>query len=656
MTSRHSESQAIQIMISWGLEPLEPYKSNSAPWKCKCLKCGSISTPSLKSVENRSPENKFCRFCKANAPLNPEIAKKFMIDNGVKPLVPYPGSAAKWKSECLQCGKEVSPSYGSIKRGQGGCIYCAGMVVDPDEAAAFFQANDLKPLESYPGAGNPWRAIHAICGKVVTPTYSNIRSGHTGCKYCVGNILDEEKARAYFIARDLLPLEPYKNALSEWKSLHTVCGKVVTPRYNNVQQGSSGCMYCAGNAPIEASDAERLYLSKDLIPQEPFKNSSSPWKSIHIPCGTHVQPRYSEIRVGKLGCPVCSRTVVDPTKAEALARERGFDVLENYTNSSTPWRLRHLKCGRIVTPNYNSLQRGQGGCVYCAGNKIDVDEAVQLMHSRALIPLVPFPGSKTPWKSQHARCGREITPRYGEILRGGSGCIYCAKISVDPLEAERVFIDAGFEPLEPYPGSDRGWRSRHAVCGREITPRYNYVRRLGTGCPYCSQRKVDPQEAIHFVKARGFEPLADFPGTNSAWPMMHTECGKEIAPRFAALKNGGGCKYCSESAFDFEAPATLYLITNQQLCAHKIGIGHTDKSRIKQHISHGWEVFKTIDFPIGDDAFRVEQEVLTWLYDEFGLTAYLTNEDMPQGGYTETVDASEIDLPTIWKKVETLTN
>jgi hypothetical protein len=27
---------------------------------------------------------------------------------------------------------------------------------------------------------------------------------------------------------------------------------------------------------------------------------------------------------------------------------------------------------------------------------------------------------------------------------------------------------------------------------------------------------------------------------------------------------------------------------------------------------------------------------------------------MPQGGFTETIDASEIDLPTIWQRVEEL--
>ena len=655
MSKRWTDAEAVKIMLGSGLEPLEPYKANGKPWKCKCLQCESIVSPSFKSILNRSEDVKYCRFCKPNAPVDPETARTLMQSKKLEPLVPFPGSAAKWKSKCLKCGKEVSPSYNSIRSGQGGCIYCAGMVVDPLEAKVLFEANDLKPLVEYPGAGVPWKSIHTMCGKEVSPSYSNIKSGHTGCKYCVGNIVDEEKARAFFISRDLLPIEPYNSALSDWKSIHTVCGKVVTPRYNTVQQGSSGCMYCAGNAPIEPSDAERLYVSKDLIPQEPFKNSSSPWKSIHKPCGTLVRPRYSEVRVGRVGCPVCSKTFVDPTNAEALAKNKGFEVLENYTNSSTPWRLQHIKCGRIVTPSYNSLQSGGGGCAYCAGNKVDVEEAIQLLHSRALIPLESFPGANTPWKCRHARCGREIKPRYSDLLQGGNGCRYCAKTMVDPLEAEGIFIDAGFQPLEPYPGADRGWKSRHVVCGREVSPRFAYVRRLGTGCPYCSQRKVDAQDAIYFVKSRGFEPLSEFPGTTFGWRMRHNDCGKEVSPRYASLRIGGGCKFCAESSFNYEAPATLYLITHEEKCAHKIGIGNSDKNRIKQHQSHGWKVYKTFDFPVGEDAYRIEQDVLSWMLDEFGLMPYLSKEDMPQGGYTETVDASEIDLPTIWGKVEALT-
>ena len=50
----------------------------------------------------------------------------------------------------------------------------------------------------------------------------------------------------------------------------------------------------------------------------------------------------------------------------------------------------------------------------------------------------------------------------------------------------------------------------------------------------------------------------------------------------------------------------------------------------------------------------MEQLVLDWLRQEMGLSQYLLASQMPQGGHTETVDASEIDLETIWAKVEQL--
>ena len=43
--------------------------------------------------------------------------------------------------------------------------------------------------------------------------------------------------------------------------------------------------------------------------------------------------------------------------------------------------------------------------------------------------------------------------------------------------------------------------------------------------------------------------------------------------------------------------------------------------------------------------------MISWLLREKGLPPYLAPEQVPQGGSSETVDASEIDLPTIWAKV-----
>ena len=53
-------------------------------------------------------------------------------------------------------------------------------------------------------------------------------------------------------------------------------------------------------------------------------------------------------------------------------------------------------------------------------------------------------------------------------------------------------------------------------------------------------------------------------------------------------------------------------------------------------------------------AYDVEQKLLYWLRVEVNLEVYLSDHQMPQGGWTETVDASVIDLSTIWAKVEKL--
>ena len=68
----------------------------------------------------------------------------------------------------------------------------------------------------------------------------------------------------------------------------------------------------------------------------------------------------------------------------------------------------------------------------------------------------------------------------------------------------------------------------------------------------------------------------------------------------------------------------------------------------------GWDVYATKDLDNGEEAYELEERILEWIRIDMGLPRYLLSEQMPQGGHTETVDASEIDLPTIWAKVEEL--
>jgi hypothetical protein len=121
-------------------------------------------------------------------------------------------------------------------------------------------------------------------------------------------------------------------------------------------------------------------------------------------------------------------------------------------------------------------------------------------------------------------------------------------------------------------------------------------------------------------------------------------------------QGGSQCKYCATGGFNFNDPAIVYLITHEVLKAHKIGVAGaaSHNERLKHHSQNGWQVYKHLEFKSGSDAFEVEHKVLQWLRYEKKLPPYLSAEQMPQAGWTETVDGTEIDLPTIWAKVKEL--
>jgi hypothetical protein len=155
------------------------------------------------------------------------------------------------------------------------------------------------------------------------------------------------------------------------------------------------------------------------------------------------------------------------------------------------------------------------------------------------------------------------------------------------------------------------------------------------------------------------EPLEPFNTANTKWKCKCLICDNIVFPRYGTIQAGhGGCGFCATYGFNLEQPAIIYLITSKELSAHKIGITNLyeskENSRMMKHRQNGWLVFKTMEFSTGQSAVQVENQVIDWLRNERGLKHFLTAQQMPQGGWTETVDASEIDLPTIWAKVEQL--
>jgi hypothetical protein len=335
--------------------------------------------------------------------------------------------------------------------------------------------------------------------------------------------------------------------------------------------------------------------------------------------------------------------------------DRGLLPQEPFPGPLKPWKSIHAECGKVVTPQWNSIQQGGSGCKYCSGNFVDADDAEKLFRSLGAIPLVPYPGGDKPWKSKHDKCGKEIFPRYSGVKGGQGVCRHCTGRYVDPTEAKEYFESRGLTPLVEYPGANTGWKSIHNVCGKEVTPYYGYVKSGGIGCNYCSGlAPISPKAARELFLSRGFKPLEAFVNTKTPVRAIHKVCGREVKPSYGSLRNGGGCKYCSVGGINLTKPGFLYLMTHKELGAHKVGIGgySSSSNRIEQHQKQGWDLYRTLDFKTAELAYLVEQEVLNWIRLDLGLLQYLALEQMPQGGHTETVDASEIDLPAIWAKVE----
>lgn len=202
-------ADARAFFLASGLQPLEPYPgSSSKRWRSMHLPCGRLVSPRLGNlVQGQGP----CRECGLAAThraqrLQEEAACRLMRERGLEPASPFPGVDSPWRSTHMPCGREVSPSYSNIKKGQGGCISCAArsaadlLRLPEAEAVAVFEQAGLHPIEPYVASNRPWSARH-VCGRVVSPTLSNVRSGRGICRYCNSSFPYGGPAVLYLVAK-----------------------------------------------------------------------------------------------------------------------------------------------------------------------------------------------------------------------------------------------------------------------------------------------------------------------------------------------------------------------------------------------------------------------------------------------------------------------
>ena len=129
------------------------------------------------------------------------------------------------------------------------------------------------------------------------------------------------------------------------------------------------------------------------------------------------------------------------------------------------------------------------------------------------------------------------------------------------------------------------------------------------------------------------------------------EAGKRYRAKLAqaeaaALEHGlphGAAAPVKRRGFRADEAALIYLVTHAGYRAAKVGIADTAGLRLAQHRRGGWQILAVFQVT-AKAAAAIETDILRWWRGELGLPSYLSRDQMPQGGWTETVAAGRIDL------------
>ncbi|MGW6418536.1 hypothetical protein [Streptomyces sp. NPDC055055] len=342
---------------------------------------------------------------------------------------------------------------------------------------------------------------------------------------------------------------------------------------------------------------------------------------------------------------------IDPIARAQQMRERGTDPQIPYPGADKPWPGICHKVGHITLSSYTSVViKRQGPCFICGQiassraaaekRRVRPETAVANIRKADVEPLEPFPGTQERWRCRCNRCDREINVWYSSVVYQGNGaCGHCSgSASLDPQEARAEMLVLGLEPLVAYPGVNQPWRSRCLTCRLMVDPSLTNARKTRHKCRYCAQRATDPDTARKIMEGAGLEPLDPFPGgVKAPWRARHIACGQEVTPTLDKViqRRRAPCIHCAQYGFKPDKPGYLYLLVHADLAAVKIGICNEETDRVRSHKSNGWALIQQELLP-GHLAAKAEDLVLEhWA--KLDLPYGASKDDMPQGGWTETV-------------------
>jgi hypothetical protein len=353
VAKRIDASAARMLFLKNDLEPLEDFPGSQKPWKSKCLITGKIVSPTYGKVRDFGHR---CIYCSRGV-VDSKQAVLTMNNSGFIPQVPFPGSNKPWKSKCKNCKKITSPTYWNVFKGIG-CKFCSGRAVDPVDAVDAMKKRGFDTLEPFPGATKKWLVRCQICEREFKTIFHSLNTTN-GCKYCAGNEVIESDLVERLRELRLKPLESYQSAKIPWKCKCLVCGHIVQPTWSRIKSGRGHCAYCAQRR-VDIPQALKFMKSINLKPIVDFPGNNKPWLSKCLICKNEVAPRWSDVRQGQGGCSNCADYGLNYLLSGYLyvitnpkLQSHKIGIANSYKTNQNEDRLkRHEKHGWILVKKY----------------------------------------------------------------------------------------------------------------------------------------------------------------------------------------------------------------------------------------------------------------------------------------------------------------
>ena len=534
------------------------------------------------------------------------------------------------------------------------------------DALALLEKANFKAVEPFHAKMTPWLMECLVCHNIFKRRLRDIINGF-GCKYCNGRTWTSDNAISKMLEAGLKPLEPFKNGEVKWAMECLTCGKKSKVALRHIASGSiKGCRHCSldGKQDFETKEVlifeEIRNLDFTILDGEKYRGNKIP---IRVRCNLceaqgNFYPGYLKSKNAKRVCKTCATNRMSLSLEVVVHRFKVANLkpLEKVKSATQKVKYQCLICGYEGICSSSSIRDGKG-CFRCGKarggikSRVPYDVVVAEFAKLGLKVTGEYLGSATAVECLCLTCHKKVKKAYSTLMKNQNGCPYCSDDKVDPEEAIQSIRRRGFEPIEPFPGGGKTWLCKCISCGRESRPSHVGKSQKGSGCGYCSKNKVDPQEAVEFMLSNQIQPLEPYKGATAQWRCKCLKCSREIKTRYNTVKNGSGCRFCANQGMDYDGPAFIYLVVHPELDAIKIGIGSQD-FRIKQHTSLGWQLVKRWNYKTGFKASEIEERVLSYLRSDLQLSNYLSKEQMPQKGHTETFGLDDISLLEVQKLIE----